>query len=138
LAYQKGEAVLSAVPPATLTCVSSLGETYPTDTSGTMASLSYTFDNMGRLNTLTDTTHGDNLIAGASYGPANELLSITGGTWSGETLTYNSLKQVASLSSYIYPNSLSITYSYPTTNNNGKIISQTDNVRRLPTTMRAG
>jgi RHS repeat-associated protein len=70
-----------------------------------------------------------NLIDGASYGPANELLSITGDSegWSGETLTYNSLKQVTSVNSYIYPNPLSITYTYPTTGNNGKIISQTDN-----------
>ena len=35
------------------------GETYPTDNNGTTASLSYTFDNMGRLNTMTDNVAGD-------------------------------------------------------------------------------
>ncbi len=106
------------------------GETYPTDNNGTTANLSYTFDSMGRLNTMTDNVLGHTIIAGASYGPANELTGITGAAsgWSGETLTYNSLKQLTSVYSYVYPNSLWITYNYPSTGNNGKISTQTDNV----------
>ncbi len=54
------------------------GETYPADNSGmTTANLSYTFDSMGRLNTMTDNIATQTLITGTSYGPANELLSIT-------------------------------------------------------------
>ena len=48
------------------------GETYPTDDSGTTANLSYTFDSMGRLNTMTDNIASKTLITGASYGPAND------------------------------------------------------------------
>ena len=102
------------------------GETYPADNSGTTANLSYTFDSMGRLNTMTDNIAMQTLITGASYGPANELLSITAngylGAWGGETRSYNSLKQLTQLGS----NGLSIQYNYPSTGNNGKIASQTD------------
>ena len=81
---------------------------------------------MGRLITATDTTASQTLVAGASYGPANELTSITGasGGWYGETLTYNSIKQLTSLAS----SGVSIAYNYPTSNNNGKVGSQTDSV----------
>ena len=81
---------------------------------------------MGRLITATDTTASQTLVAGASYGPANELTSITGasGGWYGETLTYNSIKQLTSLAS----SGVSIAYNYPSSNNNGKIGSQTDSV----------
>jgi hypothetical protein len=108
------------------------GETYPTDNSGNTANLSYTFGSMGRLNTMTDNIASETVITGASYGPANERTSISGGSylgaWAGETLTYNSLKQLTSVYSYSYPNVLSITYTYPSTGNNGKISSQTDNI----------
>ena len=111
------------------------GETYPTDDSGTTANLSYTFDSMGRLNTMTDNIASKTLITGASYGPANELLTITGGSYGGawaygvgETRTYNSLKQLTEIVSGTYSTPLSITYHYPSTGNNGKISSQTDNV----------
>ncbi len=102
------------------------GETYPTDNSGTTANLSYTFDSMGRLNTMTDNIAMQTLITGASYGSANELLSITAngylGAWGTESRSYNSLKQLTQLGS----NGLSIQYNYPSTGNNGKIASQTD------------
>jgi hypothetical protein len=54
-------------------------ETYPTGNSGITASLSYTFDQTGRLNTMTDNIANQEIIQGASYGPANELSGITGG-----------------------------------------------------------
>ena len=100
-------------------------ETYPTDNNGATASLSYTFDQMGRLNAMTDNIANQTIIAGTTYGPANEITGITGasGGWSGETLGYNSLKQLTSLSS---GGGLNLSYSYPTTGNNGKIQSQTD------------
>ena len=111
------------------------GETYPTDNSGTTANLSYTFDSMGRLNTMTDNIASKTLITGASYGPANELLSVTGGSYGGawaygvgETRTYNSLKQLTEIVSGTYSTPLSITYNYPSTGNNGRIGSQTDGV----------
>ena len=98
-------------------------ETYPTDNSGNTANLSYAFDKMGRLNTMTDNVAMETVIAGASYGPANELTGITaGGAWGSEIRTYNSLKQLTGLSA----GTLSIAYAYPTTGNNGKISSQTD------------
>ncbi len=111
------------------------GETYPTDNSGTTANLSYTFDSMGRLNTMTDNIASETLITGASYGPANELLSVTGGSYGGawaygvgETRTYNSLKQLTEIVSGTYSTPLSITYHYPSTGNNGKIDYQYDNI----------
>jgi YD repeat-containing protein len=42
-------------------------ETYPTDVNGSIANLSYAFDQMGRLNTMTDNLASQQIIAGASY-----------------------------------------------------------------------
>ena len=99
-----------------------------TDNSGTTANLSYTFDSMGRLNTMTDNIANEQIIQGASYGPANELLSITGGNYlgarAGEARSYNSLKQVTGLAA----GTVGVSYAYPSTGNNGKISSQTDTV----------
>ena len=99
-------------------------ETYPTDNSGTTSSLSYTFDSMGRLYSMTDALAMQTIIAGASYGPANEITGITGATggWAGESRTYNSLKQLTGISA----GAVSVTYAYPSTQNNGKISSETD------------
>ncbi len=83
---------------------------------------------MGRLNTMTDNIATQTIVTAATYGPANETLSIAGGTyfgaWAGETRTYNSLKQLTALAS----GALSINYTFPSTYNNGKISSQTDTV----------
>ncbi len=83
---------------------------------------------MGRLNTMTDNIATQTIVTAATYGPANETLSIAGGTyfgaWAGETRTYNSLKQLTALAS----GTLSINYTFPSTYNNGKISSQTDTV----------
>ncbi len=88
-------------------------------------SLGYTYDSMGRLYTMTDQVAGNTLISSASYGSANELTNITGTSYSGsysETRYYNSLKQMKQLTS----GGLNIQYNYPSTDNNGKIASQTD------------
>ena len=108
------------------------GETYPSDYVGNTANLGYTFDSMGRLNTMTDKIANAAIIQGATYGPANELLTITGGNyinaWAGETRSYNSLKQLTGILAYNSPGPVSISYNYPATGNNGKIVSQTDDV----------
>jgi YD repeat-containing protein len=83
---------------------------------------------MGRLYTLTDELASVNIIASASYGPANELLSMTAGScygnWGGESRTYNAMKQLTALSS----NGVSLQYNYSSSQNNGKITSQYDTV----------
>jgi YD repeat-containing protein len=110
------------------------GESYPTDSSGTTANVSYTFDSMGRLDTMTDKVASVSMISGATYGPANELLSLSSsipyyyGGFGGETRTYNSLKQLTGISSGTYAAPMSISYTYPSTGNNGKISSQEDMV----------
>jgi len=116
--------------------------TYTPDT------LSYTYDSMGRPYTATDTTASQTLIAGATYGPANELLSITGasGGWGGESFAHNSIKQLTCLStSSSCTSSTGVIYNYPSSTNNGKIASQADGVYRnggrhppLPTCSRRG
>ena len=93
--------------------------------------LSYTYDSMGRPYTATDTTASQTLIAGASYGPANELVSITGasGGWGGESFAHNSIKQLTCLStSSSCTSSTGVIYNYPSSANNGKIASQADGV----------
>src|SRR6202050_3767838 len=71
------------------------------------------------------------IIQGATYGPANELLTITGGTgitpWAGETRYYNSLKQLTGILANNSPGQVWVAYNYPATGNNGKLVSQTDN-----------
>ncbi len=103
---------------------------YPTMTdnfghTATGPSLGYTYDSMGRLYSMTDQVAGNTLISSAGYGSANELTNITGTSYSGsysETRSYNSLKQMKQLTS----GGLNIQYNYPSTDNNGKIASQTD------------
>ena len=97
--------------------------------SGTQAgpNLGYAFDTMGRLNTLTDLTASSSIISGATYGPSNELLTMSGQV--GETRTYNSMTQLTSLvASASAGPSLNLSYAYPATQNNGKITSQTDHI----------
>lgn len=75
---------------------------------------------------MTDALAMQTIIAGASYGPANEVTSITGasGGWAGESRTYNSLKQLTGISAG--SGAVNVTYAYPSTQNNGKITSETD------------
>ncbi|HEV8414572.1 MAG TPA: RHS repeat-associated core domain-containing protein [Bryobacteraceae bacterium] len=87
--------------------------------------LGNTFDGMGRLQKLTDLTASSDIIANATYAPTGQLLTMTGASGApNETRTYNSIGQMTRLQS----GSLDIQYAYPTTQNNGKISSQYDNV----------
>ena len=90
-------------------------ESYPTDNAGATASLSMSYDTMGRLNTLRDQLTSNNIIASTSYGPANELLSMTAGIYSGnwgsETRTYNAMKQLTLLqTNLLYKDELKILF----------------------------
>jgi RHS repeat-associated protein len=100
-------------------------EQYPSWDGVAGPNLGYAFDTMGRLNTLTDLTAESAIISGTTYGPSNELLTI-GGVVS-ETRTYNSMLQLLSLVAGAGP-TVNLTYAYSSTQNNGKISSQTDNL----------
>ena len=81
----------------------------------------------GRLNTMTDLGSSSTIISGATYGPSSELLSI-GGSYN-ETRTYNSMLQLLSVAVAPYGSTtVNMSYAYSSTQNNGKITSQTDNI----------
>src|SRR5260370_36457760 len=82
------------------------------------------YDTMGRPLTLTDLATSSAIVSGTTYGPANELKSISGQI--NETRVYNSMLQLTSLVSSNSATSVNISYSYSGTQNNGKIASQTD------------
>ena len=117
--------------------VADLEATYAYDTEGRMTTIqypgggpnySYGYDTMGRLNTMT--SGSAQLVTGTTYDPANRLLSISGNVLS-ETRTYNTMGQLTNITStaYGYPGgNINITYNYSSTQNNGKITSQTDNL----------
>ena len=89
--------------------------------------LGYAVDSMGRLNTMTDLGSSSTIISGATYGPSSELLSI-GGSYN-ETRTYNSMLQLLSVAVAPYGSTtVNMSYAYSSTQNNGKITSQTDNI----------
>jgi YD repeat-containing protein len=87
-------------------------------------SLSYTYDAMGRLSTLSDTS--SNVISSTTYGPAGELTAMSG-AWGSESRSYNAMKQMTSLYSS-GTSTVSIAYNYSSNQNNGKITSQYDYV----------
>jgi RHS repeat-associated protein len=76
---------------------------------------------MGRWKTVTDLATSSSIISGATYGPGNEMLTISGSV--SETRTYNSMRQLKQ----VYNGAINFSYGYPSTDNNGKIGSQTDN-----------
>jgi len=76
----------------------------------------YSYDQMGRPLTLT----GGAYVSGVTYGPAGELTSING-----ETRTYNEQKQLTGIN---VPGLGSITYSFSSTNNNGRITGMTNTI----------
>jgi YD repeat-containing protein len=80
-------------------------------------SYTYQFDAMYRPTGLTD-QNNSTVVSGVTYGPSNELLTISYPGLS-ETRSYNSLDQLTSLTQ----NSQTITYTYPAGTNNGKISS---------------
>jgi RHS repeat-associated protein len=85
------------------------------------------YDIMGRSQTVTDLATNAALISGATYGPASQLLSITG--LINETRGYNSLNQLTSLvSSNASGTAVNLTYAFSSAQNNGKITSMTDNI----------
>ncbi len=77
----------------------------------------YGYDTMGRPSGMTDQGTQQPVISSVSYGPAGELLSMTGVV--NETRSYNSRLQLTALNN--------VSYVYPAANN-GKIQSQTDSV----------
>ncbi len=93
----------------------------PTWLPVTGPNLGWAFDNMGRLNTMTDLAASSTIISGATYGPSNELLTMSG--LLNESRSYNSMLQLTGLTS---GSTVSMTYGYSSTQNNGKIISQSD------------
>ena len=85
--------------------------------------LGNSFDSMGHLSSLTDLASQTAIISAATYGPAGQLLSMTGVNGApSETRTYNSIGQMTQLTS----GSLNVQYNYSATQNNGKITSETD------------
>ena len=78
---------------------------------------------MGRPLKMTDTQLAQDLVANVTYGPAGELLSMTGSSV-GETRTYNSMGQLSTLTGL---NGVSLQYNYPGAGANvGQIASQQD------------
>jgi len=93
-----------------------MGATYP----AAAASYMYSYDAMGRLNTMTD-GNGATLVNGAQYNAAGQMTSMGGF----ESRSYNSMGQLTNINYY---GSVNTTYTYSPTQNNGKITSQTDNL----------
>ena len=79
---------------------------------------------MGRLNTMTDLGAMSTIISGATYGPSNELLSMSGFV----TARVADLQLDAAVDAALRMAGVNITYNYSSTQNNGKITSQTDNI----------
>ncbi len=99
--------------------------TYPsTDSDNTVTvgpSYNYSYDSMYRLSGMT--TGSTTIVNGVSYNAANQLLGMTFNSMI-ETRGYNSLNQLVSLSDgYSYESYVSLTYTYPTGSNNGKLSS---------------
>ena len=88
-------------------------QSYPLGTT-----YSYTYDSMGRPIQMMDTQAGSNLVSSVTYGPAGELLSMSG-TSVGETRTYNSMGQLVTLSGL---NGVNLKYNYAAAgSNNGRL-----------------
>jgi hypothetical protein len=100
--------------------------------------LGWAFDTMGRLNTMTDLGAGTSIISATTYGPSNQLLTMSGSV--SESRTYNSMVQLTQLTvSNSSGTQVNTTYTYSGTQNNGKIVSQYDaisgeTVQYTPTT----
>ena len=122
-------------PPTFVDTSVDLDSTYTYDMEGRMTAeqypasgpnLGWGFDTMGRLNSMMDLGTTSPIITAATYGPAGEMLTMNGNV--SETRTYNSMLQLKRLQSSAYPVGVDVSYNYPSTGNNGKIASQTDNV----------
>jgi RHS repeat-associated protein len=113
----------SGAPPA-------MTATYSYDTEGRVSglvypgsggpTLAYGFDTLGRPYSVTG---GATTVSAATYGPANQMLTLTTSAFS-ETRTYNANLQLTGLVSGGY----SFQYNYSATQNNGRIQSMTDSI----------
>jgi YD repeat-containing protein len=81
------------------------------------------FNGAGQLNKLKDLTANTDIISGATYNAMGELLTMTGvGGAPSETRSYNSIGQMKQLQT----GGVNVQYNFSSTNNNGKIASETD------------
>ncbi|MBV9266851.1 MAG: glucosaminidase domain-containing protein [Acidobacteriaceae bacterium] len=76
---------------------------------------------MYRLNTMTG-PNSQTLVSGVSYGPANQMLQLNAAAFT-ETRSYNANLQMTELVSGA---NVHFKYNYSATQNNGRILSQTD------------
>lgn len=97
------------------------GEQYPASQGNAGPNLSLGYDTMGRPYSATDLTVNQSVVGSASYGAASQLLTLSGG-FGTETRTYNAMLQLTGISSP----GVNLQYSYSGTQNNGKIVSQTN------------
>ena len=99
--------------------------TYPSwNNNGTTvpgSSYDFGYDNVNRLNTMTNHLTNAAVISGVTFGVAGEVLSVSGIL--NETRQYNSLFQLTNIT---VPGALNINYTYSATQNNGKLVSQSD------------
>ncbi len=96
--------------------------TYPatSNTNSTpIATYTYAYDSMGRLNTMKDQNNAS-LVSGTTYNPGNQILTLAGTL--NETRTYNVNLQLSELVSGSFP----YKYNYSATQNNGRITSMND------------
>jgi RHS repeat-associated protein len=101
--------------------VSTLAFPYASGTPTT--TLTYGYDSMGRPYTVSG---GPTTVSAATYGPANQMLTLTSSAFS-ETRTYNANLQLTQI--HASPTSgtgYNFSYNYSATQNNGKIQSMTD------------
>ena len=103
---------------------------YTYDSEGKMMSQSYplgttyqyTYDNLGRPTKMTDTQLSQDLVSAVSYGPAGELLGMSG-TSVGETRTYNINGQLTQITGI----GINLKYNYAAAgSDNGQTASQQD------------
>ena len=88
------------------------------------STFTYSFDTMMRPSGMTQ--GATTVVNNVSYGPANELLSMSYGAVLGnmtETRQYNSMLQLTRLT---IPGQIDVQYNFGSGSKNGKIYSQTD------------
>src|SRR5262249_32294318 len=112
------------------TMTQDLDGAYTYDTEGRMLTqsipmgptLTNTYDSMGRLTTLNDGT--SSVISSTTYGPAGELTAMSG-AWGSESRGYNAMLQMVHL---VSGSTVDMYYDYSSTQNNGKITAERDNL----------
>jgi len=95
--------------------------TYPTDANNNTPQMNYTYDSMMRLAGATD-QNSNSVVSGVAYNAASQLTNITYyGT--AESRSYNSLMQLIGITA---GSSINVSYNYTAGSNNGKIASTSD------------